>query len=184
MSVYFFREKNADSFIGKDGVTVLEVSGDELLRNIKNKLIEKVEMINVIFEKSSRESYLKEKGKVIDMYIPEFEIQQKIGTRVIVDFLDLIYSLCKLLNISLDTTIVQDESVSINFYIDLRKYVEDLCEDNNVSENIQLIFDTIFFMSKYLGLKMQELDKERKIIEYNEGSFYNGKLVCGFEESE
>lgn len=182
MSVYFFREKNADSFIGKDGVTVLNVSKEDLFDNIKSKLIEKVEMVNVIFEKSSRESYLKEKGKVIDTYIPEVEVQQKIGTRVIIDFLDLIYSICKLLKVSLDTEILKEESISINFYIDLRKYVEDLCEENNIVENIQSIFDTIFFMAKYLGLKMQDLERERKEVELKEGSFYNGKLVCGFEE--
>lgn len=91
----FWREKNANYYIGKEDVIIPNIH--ELTDSIINKSEEKILMIDVIFDESARDKYLKEKNKVIPEVTPIIKIQQRIGARVIVDFLQLIkdYSLLK-----------------------------------------------------------------------------------------
>ena len=83
MKKYFWREKNANKFIGE--FTVISPTKQELLDEIIKKFYEKLEMINVIFDNTKRNEYLSKKSKTIPEGTPEIVIQQKIGTRVIID---------------------------------------------------------------------------------------------------
>lgn len=84
MNRAFWREKNANYYLEK--CQVLSLSNEELFEEIVKKFEDKLEMINVIFDKEKRNEYLKKKNKSISSETPETIIKQKIGTRLIVDF--------------------------------------------------------------------------------------------------
>ena len=86
MEKYFWREKNANYYLEK--CQVLTLSNEELFEEIIKKFEEKLDMINAIFDKEKRNDYLKKKNKSIPSETPELIVKQKIGTRVIVDFLN------------------------------------------------------------------------------------------------
>ena len=69
MEKYFWREKNADLQIGKYEVIV--PTKKQLFDELIKKLHEKVEMIDVIFDKEKRQQYLQTKGKDTSVNVPE-----------------------------------------------------------------------------------------------------------------
>jgi hypothetical protein len=171
----FWREKNADYYIGKEEVTI--PNKQELTDSIINKFEEKLLMIDVIFDESARNKYLKEKNKTIPEGTPLIKIQQKIGTRVVVDFLQLIkdYSLLKEIDLKLEFNkndkIFNKEEITKG----LRKSINEL--RNDVEEGLHYIFKDINNLIILLDLKYDELENERKVIEEKEGNFYKGKFV-------
>ena len=104
---YFWREKNANYYVGKNKVIV--PNKQELFEELVKKFEEKLEMINVIFNQEKRSEYLAKKNKILPEGISEVAIQQKIGTRVIVDFLQLIEDVCELKDININVN--QSETI-------------------------------------------------------------------------
>ena len=175
MRKYFWREKNSNSQVDKCQVVV--PTRAELFDELIKKLYEKIEMIDVIFDKDKRQTYLQAKGKTIDKSIPEIVIQQKIGTRVIVDFLQLAKDVCefksiKKVNISQENKIEKEKIKSI-----LDNAVSDLETNKKIEEGIALIYNAVLSLAKALSLEYETLEKERQKVENMEGSFLNGKYV-------
>lgn len=171
----FWREKNANYYIGKEEVVI--PNKQELTDSIINKFEEKLLMIDVIFDESARNKYLKDKNKTIPEGTPLIKIQQKIGTRVVVDFLQLIkdYSLLKEMDLKFEFS-NNDKIVNKEELIeDLRKGIDEL--KNNVVEGLCSVFKNINNLIILLKLNYDELENERKVIEEKEGNFYKGKFV-------
>jgi len=171
----FWREKNANSNIGKAEVVI--PNKQELTDSIINKFEEKLLMIDVIFDESARNKYLKEKNKIIPEGTPIIKIQQKIGARVVIDFLQLIkdWSLLKEIDFKLeinknDKIVNKEEIIEV-----LRKGINQL--KDNTEKGLYSIFNEINDLIKLLKLNYEELENERKVIEEREGSFYKGKFV-------
>jgi len=171
----FWREKNANSNIGKAEVVI--PNKQELTDSIINKFEEKLLMIDVIFDESARNKYLKEKNKIIPEGTPIIKIQQKIGARVVIDFLQLIkdWSLLKEIDFKLeinknDKIVNKEEIIEV-----LRKGINQL--KDNTEKGLYSIFNEINDLIILLKLNYEELENERKVIEEREGSFYKGKFV-------
>ena len=117
-----------------------------------------------------------EKNKIMPEGIPLIRVQQKIGTRVIVDFLQLIYDLTKVIEVGFNFNIqVRDEVTEKEIKENIEKNVFSLKENTIVK--LEEIYINIFELSKLLDLNFNELENERKVIEEKEGSFYKGKYV-------
>jgi len=134
-----------------------------------------LDMINVIFNYKKRNEYLLKKNKVIPEHTPEILIQQKIGTRVIVDFLQLIKDFCDLENINIKSDFAVCNKDKDSICKSLKSAIDNLkIETQN---NLQIIFDNVLCLIDLLKLKYEDMEKERIVVENNEGSFRNGKFV-------
>ena len=173
MNKYFWREKNADVFKEKNEVYI--PTSDELVDELINKFYEKLGMIDVIFVKQARDRYLAKKNKYIPENTPELVVQQKIGTRVIVDFLQLIKDFCdlKYLNIKSDFSVRNKDKESI--CKSLKCAIDNLKIETQTS--VQIIFENVFSLMDLLQLNYEDMEKERIIVENKEGNFRNGKFV-------
>ena len=170
---YFWREKNANSFGGKCEVIV--PTSDELYKEIIKKIEEKLKMIDVIFDKTKRAEYLSKKNKTILKETPELVIRQKIGSRVIVDFLQLVKDLCNLKNIKIDYTKFATHKNKEEIYLSLKNAVSNL--KSNTKDSLIIIYENILNLTNVLSLNYEILEIERQKIEEKEGNFYKGKIV-------
>lgn len=170
----FWREKNADCYLGKAKIIV--PNKEELYESIIEKFEEKLFMIDVIFDESARSKYLVEKNKIIPEGTPLIKIQQKIGTRVIIDFLQLIKDLTQFLGrtITINENEI-NECCAKEIKENIAKYVS-LLKENTITK-LEKIYTNILSLSKLLKLDFSELEKERIVVEEKEGSFYKGKYV-------
>lgn len=170
---YFWREKNANSFIGKCKIVI--PTSDELFEEIIKKFKEKLKMIDVIFDKTKRAEYLSKKNKTIPKEMPELVIRQKIGSRVIVDFLQLVKDLCNLKNIKIDYTKFATHKNKEEIYLSLKNTVSNL--KSNTKDSLIIIYENILNLTNVLSLNYEILEIERQKIEEKEGNFYKGKIV-------
>lgn len=172
----FWREKNANYYIGKEEVVV--PNKQELKESIINKFEEKILMIDVIFDENERNNYLKEKNKKIPEGTPLIKIQQKIGARVVVDFLQLIKDYSLLKEIDLKLTFNENDKV-VNKEEIKEGLSKSVCKlKDNAEEGLYSIANKINNLIILLDLKYDQLENERKVIEEKEGSFYKGKFVA------
>lgn len=174
MKKVFWREKNADVFMDKAEIII--PSKEELFISIIDKLKEKIFMVDVIFDSDARNQYLKEKNKNIPEGTPLIVIQQKIGTRVIIDFLQLAMDLAALVNVSVN--INSDDGVILN-QDDIKQQLLVCINDlnSNKNENINKICSIALNLMNLLGLDYEKIEEQRKLIEEKEGNFYKGKYV-------
>jgi len=174
MEKYFWREKNANYYLEK--CQVLSLSNEELFEEIVKKFEDKLEMINVIFDKEKRNEYLKKKNKSISSETPETIIKQKIGTRLIVDFLQLIkdLSFLKKINITFSET---ETNIKNEFEIYNSLKIEILNLKTNTNKSLNKIFNIVLYFIRFLSLDYDKLEIKRKEIEGKEGSFLKGKIV-------
>ena len=100
---YFWREKNAIMCIGK--FQVFEPTVQELEKELILKFEQKLNRINIIFDKNARKAYYQQdkKPKQDITGLTEKQIQQKLGLRVVVDFFQLIKDLCNFYEIDIKT---------------------------------------------------------------------------------
>lgn len=173
MEKYFWRERNADKFINE--FSVIQPTKQELFDEIVKKFYEKLEMINVIFDKTKRNEYLSKKNKTIPAGTPELAIQQKIGTRVIVDFLQLVKDICYLKNIKLDSPNLKNFKSKDDIYFSINSAILNLA--NQTKNSLTIIFENILNLINLLSLDYDILEIERQKVEEKEGSFYKGKFV-------
>lgn len=174
MKKVFWREKNADSFIDKAEIII--PSKEELFASIVDKLKEKIFMIDVIFDENSRNQYLSEKNKIIPEGTPLIVIQQKIGTRVVIDFLQLTKDLASLIDVDIN------ENFSQNVIMNKEEIKEQLSLAiadlyKNTALHLNEIVDITFKLMNLLELKYEKIEEQRKLIEEKEGNFYKGKYV-------
>ncbi len=174
MEKFFWRENNANIYKGK--CDIISPTPEELFDEIRNKFYEKLKMILVIFNQNERIAYLEKKGKSIPAGTPELIVEQKIGTRVIIDFLQLIKDMCSLKNIDFDYNVQITDTKDITLlYNDINKAISSL--ENNISINLLTIYVNVLYLINKLSLNYSMLEKERKVVEEKEGNFYNGKIV-------
>ena len=173
MVKHFWREKNANYYKNTNEVVV--PSEQELYEEIKSKFNEKLNMISVIFDKSKREEYLTKKNKKIPEGTPELVIQQKIGTRVIVDFLQLVKDMADLKKLSIKV----EDNTNFNSHEQIQKsiklHISNL--DFNIEMSLKGIYSSIINLIEILSLNVDDLETERQRIEEKEGSFFKGKIV-------
>jgi len=174
MEKYFWREKNALCFLNQ--FKIKTPNKNELVDEIIKKFNEKLEMINVIFNKEKRNDYLKKKNKSIPSETPELLVKQKIATRVIVDFLQLIKDLSDLKNINI-TFGKTETNIKNEFEIYNSLKIEILNLYANTNKSLNNIFNIILFLIRLLSLNYDKLEIERKEIEEKEGSFLKGKII-------
>lgn len=170
---YFWREKNANNFIGKCNIVV--PTSDELFEEIIKKFEEKLEMIDVIFDKTKRNEYLSKKNKTIPKGTPEFVIQQKIGSRVVIDFLQLVKDLCNLKNIKIDFPNIANSKSKEEIYLSMKNAISNL--KTIIKDSLVIIYENILNLTNILSLNYETLEAERQKVEEKEGSFYKGKIV-------
>lgn len=173
MGKYFWREKNASIFIDKH--EIIMPNKKELFVELVEKLEEKLQMINVIFEKEKRQEYLTKKNKTTQKGMSELVIQQKIGTRVIIDFLQLIYDICKLKEIQIYFSYKQTSQTKEGIYNSIKTSIKNLQKD--LENNLIIIYTSIMSLIKILSISYNKIEEERLKIEEKEGSFFNGKIV-------
>lgn len=173
MEKYFWREKNANKFI--EEFTVISPTKQELLDEIVKKFYEKLEMINVIFDNTKRNEYLSKKNKAIPEGTPEIVIQQKIGTRVIIDFLQLIKDMCELKNLHLNLSDTNSNKNKEEIIISIQSSIKNIKKQSQ--ESLVQIFYNIMNLINLLSLNYDKMECERQKVEEKEGSFYKGKFV-------
>lgn len=173
MEKYFWREKNANKFI--EEFTVISPTKQELLDEIVKKFYEKLEMINVIFDNTKRNEYLSKKSKTIPEGTPEIVIQQKIGTRVIIDFLQLIKDMCELKNLHLNLSDTNSNKNKEEIIISIQSSIKNVKKQSQ--ESLVQIFYNIMNLINLLSLNYDKMECERQKVEEKEGSFYKGKFV-------
>ena len=170
---YFWREKNANCFIGKCEIIV--PTSNKLFEEIIKKFEEKLEMIDVIFDKTKRAEYLSKKNKTIPKENPELVIEQKIGSRVIVDFLQLVKDLFHLKNIKIDFPNIASSKSKEEIYLSMKDAISNL--KTNTKNSLIIIYENILSLTNILSLNYEMLEVERQKVEEKEGSFYKGKIV-------
>ena len=132
-------------------------------------------MIEIIFDKAKRNEYLSKKNKTIPKETPELVIQQKIGSRVIVDFLQLAKDLCKLKNIKIDFSNLASHKNKEEIYLSMKNAISNL--KTSTKNSLLIIYENTLNLTNILSLNYEMLEAERQKIEEKEGSFYKGKIV-------
>lgn len=170
---WFWREKNANIYIEKNEVVV--PNKQELFEELVKKFEEKLQMINIIFNKEKRSEYLAKKNKIIPEGTPEIIIQQKIGTRVVIDLLQLIKDTCELKGFKQDFSHVLISQTQEEIYNSIKLAIEELKSKTN--DSLIIIHKNIISLIEILSLSYDNLEQERQRIEEKEGSFLKGKFV-------
>ncbi len=132
-------------------------------------------MIEIIFDKAKRNEYLSKKNKTIPKGTPELVIQQKIGSRVIVDFLQLVKDLCKLKNIKIDFPNLASHKNKEEIYLSMKNAISNL--KTSTKNSLLIIYENTLNLTNILSLNYEMLEAERQKIEEKEESFYKGKIV-------
>ena len=180
MKRYFWREKNADLFLGKNEVIL--PTREELEEELVKKLAQKVERLIMIYNKKARELYFSKDEKANDIKLEnlsEKEIQKIIGFNVAVDFLQLIKDLCLFYNIKVEKPLKGNQIANSfeELATDIYKQIENLLKKTQVVDSIQAIYNSIFTLSEMLDLSFNEIEEQQIKREEKQGSFYKGKYV-------
>ena len=183
MKKYFWREKNADSCKGK-GQIILPTR-EELERELILKLEQKLGRMALIFDKEARmEYFLKDKKpkriKIDDL--SEEEIQRVLGKNVIIDFLQVLMDLCNFYEIDFNTLSscpqkIAKEGISAK----IKENIDNLLSNKKIKQSIEQIYTANIALANLLKLDLNDIEKQRKIIEQKEGCFFKGKYVV-FDE--
>lgn len=174
----FFRERNAESV--REEYDLIIPTRDELEVELKNKLVEKLGMIDVIFDEEKRAEYLKKKGKEIPKGVSEVVVKQKIGLRVIVDYLDLAISLCMVCGFDYEKLLIYNDNYLVDGGIFKGIFTETI---NNIAskqiseETLKELAGAVMMLMNNLKLDLDLVEKERLKVEKIEGSFLNGKIL-------
>ena len=158
MKTKFFREKNAKSI---KNVEISKPKIDELLLLLNEKLDEKFRHIETIKNKNLRNEYLKKKNKFEQsLLMTEEEITSLLMERVCVDIFELITTIAKLKNISL------------NFK---NKYDSLQIQDDKF--DLQSNLNKLLLICKNYHFSLKFIEHQMNLVIEKEGSFENGLIV-------
>lgn len=118
-------------------------------------------MIDVIFDKAKRNEYLSKKNKTIPKETPELVIQQKIGSRVIVDFLQLVKDLCKLKNINIDFPNLASHKNKEEIYLSMKNAISNL--KTSTKNSLLIIYENTLNLTNILSLNYEMLEADKKL---------------------
>lgn len=178
MEKYFWREKNADSCVGK-GQIILPTS-EELERELILKLDQKLGRMTFIFDKKAREEYFKlKKPKRINIEnLSEEETQRVVGKNVIVDFMQIIMDLCGFYKIDIKTLKNKDQTMEKEeIFAKIKEGIDNLLLKKKINPSIEIIYNCNVALANMLGLDLNDIEMQRKAVEQKEGSFLKGKYV-------
>lgn len=177
MQKYFWREKNADKFLGK--YEVYSPTKEELERELILKLEQKLNRIDVIFDKNARESYFQndKKPKIDISNLTEVQIQRKIGERVIIDFIQIARDLSNFYGFAWpDKQTFRIKSVD-DIKTNIQQDINHLKLKQNQQKAIRDIVVCALTFAILLELDIEKIIKTSLEIEEKEGSFLKGKYV-------
>lgn len=175
---YFWREKNADKFIGK--YEVIKPTRSELINEISAKLAQKVEKIVYIFDKKQRNLFLSKANKPLDFDVTnktEKEVQTILGENLIVDFLQLARDASKFFNLDFDN--FSNTSNKHVTYKQIKKNLETSISNllDSPKSSIQNIVTSALSLANILELNTNKIEELRVKKEQKQGNFFNGKYV-------
>ena len=176
----FYREKNAKSIQNCLKFTPkTQKLGDFLI----NKLKEKANHIETIYNNELRYEYLKKKNKLEKAKdMTEKEIKTFLAKRLSIDMLQLYKDMLKYYLI--DESNIQFNPVNLDFNLQELEYKNRLlviCEEIKNSEDKTNIFKNFWniilgYISLY-NFSFETIEKDRLKVEEKEGNFYNGLVV-------
>lgn len=179
MEKYFWREKNANFFLGKN--EVIEPTKEELERELILKFAQKLDRIDVIFDRNAREDYFindkKPKPNIENM--SESEIQQKIGLNVVVDFIQVVRDICEFYKYdfkklsSKSHNKITKEEIKRN----IKNDINNLFIRQDIFDRINDIYQNAIYLANLLNLDLELIEQTRKEKEEKQGNFFNGKYV-------
>lgn len=178
MDKYFWREKNA--LFCMDKAKVYNPSPEELERELVKKLAQKVDRIDVIFDKKAREEYYKNDKKPKELKLESYtesELQALLGTQYLADFLQVLCDLCDFYKIdrNLQKIDCQNDKEIIKAIIS-QSVIELQCKQN-IKENLQKVAGAVAMLADMLNLSHEMLEEKRIEKEKKQGSFLKGKYV-------
>lgn len=179
MEQKFYREKNANSIYN---ARTLTPNTGELKRALLDKLRDKANHIRTIFIDDSRNQYIVNKGMQLQVKnLTEEQVKIVLATRLSADILQLIMDISEKFEIPIKIKKYEEVSFDETF---LTPYIIDNCnliEENSrmvePNEALQEILNAFYCYINIYDLSFKQIDKERKHIEKEEGSFLKGKFV-------
>lgn len=175
---YFWREKNAMGCAGKG--EILNPTKEELEKELVSKLWQKLDRIEIIFDKNARKQYWEQDEKPKKIKLEDYseeELQQLIGMNVVVDFLQLIHDLCQFYSVSFNSFKRQPQNLDIEgIKVVLRENIGHV-GSKNIEITLSNIYNLILSLMKILNLNYDIVENKRLEKEKKQGNFYNGKYV-------
>ena len=179
MEQKFYREKNANSIIN---ARIVVPNTGELKRALLDKLCEKAEHIKTIYIDDLRNEYIRKKG--LDHQMKNFSediVKKLLALRLSADILQLIIDIGEKFDLPIKIKKYEETSFDETF---LSPYIIDNCnlikESGHIVEPIealQEILNAFYCYINIYNLTLKQVEKERKQIEKDEGSFLKGKFV-------
>lgn len=174
---YFWREKNADKFLGR--FKVERPDRQSLERELILKLEQKLGRLDVVFDKEAREKYYQNdpKPKKSLEGLTEKEIVRLLGTNLAVDFLQLCFDFCdfygfdKLFESSAKGLTLGEVKGNLN------RIIEDLKNGTNKEEQMENLFGCAVETAGLSDAMWEDVEALRSEKEEDEGTFFNGKYV-------
>ena len=183
---YFWREKNAENCKTK-GLVIMPTK-DELKAELTKKLWQKLDRVNLIFDKKARLDYWEKDEKPKNYKLEDYseeELQRKIGANVAVDFLQLVRDLCQFYGIKILNKNLPKSNLSLDeIKIDLKDNIMLLEKEITIEKAIRNIFKITISLINLLNLDFEKVEHMRKEKEEKQGSFLNGKYVIIDMESK
>jgi len=179
MEQKFYREKNANFIF--NAKTIIPNTG-ELKRALLDKLCEKANHIRTIFIDDLRNEYLVKKGmkEQVEKF-PEEHVKKILATRLSADILQLIIDIGEKFEIPIKLKkyeeVGYDETFLTPYIIDNCNLIKDNMKIITPEEALQEILNAFYCYINIYDLSFKQVDKERKQIEKDEGSFLKGKFV-------
>lgn len=179
--IYFWREKNALRLA--DRFKVYDPSREELENELVLKVEQKLSRIDVVFDAGARAEYYEKdkKPKKSLAGLNEKQIQQLLGTRVAVDFLQLCFDLADFYGVDKNFT-YNAENLSVEkLKKKVKTVVESLKSKNKSKEDRKMRIENLFGCARELAslcdVSWEEVETEQLKKEEEEGSFVKGKYV-------
>lgn len=177
MKKYFWREKNADKFIGKNEVIVPTKS--ELEQELILKLEQKRNRMIMIFDKKAREEYFGHDEKPKEFKLEDYEeeeIQKMIGYNCAVDFLQLVYDMCTFYNYKAKPYEIKSYQTFDSINEQMKETINNLKTNPNFKE-VTTIYSLTTSLIRLLNLDYKKVEARRKELEEKQGTFFKGKYV-------
>lgn len=176
---YFWREKNAENCKTK-GI-VITPTKNELKAELTKKLWQKLDRVNLIFDKKARLDYWEKDEKPKNYKLEDYseeELQRKIGANVAVDFLQLVRDLCQFYGIKILNKNLPKSNLSLDeIKIGLKDNIMLLEKQIDIENAIKNIFELTISLINLLNFEIKKVESMRKEKEEKQGGFLHGKYV-------
>ena len=175
---YFWREKNANKFLGK--CEVRKPTKAELKKEISAKFTQKLLKITYIFDKNARNKFLEKNKSKLDFDFSkstEEEIQVFLTQEILVDLFQLARDASKLYQIDYESfSGLEPKDLSPSqIQENIKKAISNL--ENNPGNSIEEILLACLSLSNMFNLSTKHIEDLRLEKENQQGNFFNGKYV-------